>query len=186
MLKKIALATGVTLLSTSFIVASVNAQSLGDGDIDNIINGLVSDSSTKTTTPKAPEKPAGIGENYTATSADGTSLDTIEGKNTDTTTSTAENDKIMLEPDSTDSNLEVDTDSIIDDVMVKDSTNISLNENTAPAPSSSSHTATPRKVTSTKKLSAAGMDMVTLLVISGVISSLAGLYFVRRKKSNSN
>lgn len=195
MLKKVALATGVTLLSASAMIGSVSAQSLGDGDIDSIINGLVDNSATTTTTtttaPTTSTPTTGLGDTYTATTAEGTSLDGLDVTTTEATKTTSV-DEIMVEPDSGDSSLEVDTDSIIDDVMVEPSTGELTSDTVAdevvttstPAPTRNYSTATPRKVTSTQRLSAAGMDMMTLLVISGAISSLAGLYLLRRKKAN--
>lgn len=196
MLKKVALATGVTLLSAGAMIGSVSAQSLGDGDIDSIINGLVDNSSTTTTTTTTTSTPTtstGLGDTYTATTAEGTSLDGLDVTTTEATrTDTTSVDEIMVEPDSGDTSLEVDTDSIIDDVMVEPSTGELTSDTTSdavvttstPAPTRNYSTATPRKVTSTQRLSAAGMDMMTLLVISGAISSLAGLYLLRRKKAN--
>lgn len=192
MLKKVALATGVTLLSASAMIGSVSAQSLGDGDIDSIINGLVDNSATTTTTAPTTSTPStGLGDTYTATTAEGTSLDGLDVTTTEATKTTSV-DEIMVEPDSGDSSLEVDTDSIIDDVMVEPSTGELTSDTVAdevvttstPAPTRNYSTATPRKVTSTQRLSAAGMDIMTLLVISGAISSLAGLYLLRRKKAN--
>lgn len=165
MLKKIAIATTVSILSAWMLVNMASAQELGDGDIDSIINGLTTDSGTTTTTTntEAPEVTVDMGE--------------ITPISMETTSS----DDIMLEPDDSMETVSIEgSDGIVEDVMVEPETDTMVEA--IPYTNESTSVAQPKSNKSYKRLSAAGMDLVTVLAISGLLSSMVAGYFLFRRR----
>lgn len=192
-MKKLALMALVSAVTVVGTASSAFAQA-GDSDIDALINGITGGNTSTNKNPPANPTPVTNNNtpgtsatdiinnpNYNSGSAEGLSLDSIKDTSANPVSSDGVTSDPMLEPEdptatntSSDGNaIELTTDSLVDDVTVQPDTKEVAKKH---------QVATPRKVTSNKRLSAAGMDTLTLVLAGLLVSGGIAFAVTRRKK----